>query len=190
MPAIRRMARSCALTVITLGITATTLAVAPAHAQEESKFDSGAVALSSNQLEKFDKSQAARQKREGQQVDSRILDAQRTAMAQRGDAYSYGAAGPNAFDCSGLVFYSYRSAGFDVPRTSGAQAAATRRVAKSDMQPGDLMFFYGSGGVYHAAIFIGYEHGQAMMVHAPGSGQSVTVAAPWTSSWFGGTLRR
>jgi cell wall-associated NlpC family hydrolase len=57
------------------------------------------------------------------------------------------------------------------------------------MRPGDLMFFYGSGGVYHAAIFVGYKHGRAMMVHAPGSGRRVTVAAPWTSSWFGGTLR-
>ena len=57
------------------------------------------------------------------------------------------------------------------------------------MRPGDLMFFYNSGGVYHAAIFVGYQHGHAMMVHAPGSGQRVTVAAPWTSSWFGGTLR-
>ena len=65
----------------------------------------------------------------------------------------------------------------------------TRRVAKSDMRPGDLMFFHGSGGVYHAAIYVGSRNGHAMMVHAPGSGQRVTVAAPWTSSWFGGTLR-
>ena len=42
-----------------------------------------------------------------------------------------------------------------MPRTSGAQAGFTRRIAKQDMRPGDLMFFYGSGGVYHAAIFLG-----------------------------------
>ena len=58
------------------------------------------------------------------------------------------------------------------------------------MRPGDLMFFYNFGGVYHAAIYVGSRNGHAMMVHAPGSGQRVTVAAPWTGSWFAGTLRR
>ena len=191
MPAIRRMVRSGALTLITLGVTATTLAVAPAHAADNATgFRSGAVALDTSQVEKFDKTLAARQQRAAKRLDSRIISAERTALGQRGDAYSYGSAGPNAFDCSGLVFYSYRRAGFDVPRTSGAQAAYTRRVAKQDMRPGDLMFFHNSGAVYHAAIFVGYQHGRAMMVHAPGSGQRVTVAAPWTSTWFGGTLRR
>ncbi len=111
-------------------------------------------------------------------------------MRQRGDAYAYGAAGPDRFDCSGLVFYSFRRAGFAVPRTSGAQAGFTRRIAKQDMRAGDLMFFYGSGGVYHAAIFLTWSHGHAVMVHSPGSGQRVRIAVPWTSSWFGGTLRR
>ena len=191
MPAIRRMARSCALTLVTLGVTATTLAVAPAHAADTgTEFRSGAVALTTSQVEKLDKTLAARKKLAARRLNNRIVSAERTAMAQRGDAYSYGSAGPNAFDCSGLVFYSYRRAGFNVPRTSGAQAAYTRRISKQNMRPGDLMFFYGSGGVYHAAIFVGYQRGHAMMVHAPGSGQRVTVAAPWTSSRFAGTLRR
>ena len=194
MPAIRRMARTCALTIVTLGVTATTLAVAPANAMDRAGdrtgFKSGAVALTTSQVEKFDKTLAARQKKAAKRLDLRLRSAQRTALAQRGDAYSYGSAGPNAFDCSGLVFYSYRRAGFNVPRTSGAQAAYTHRVAKQNMRPGDLMFFYNSGGVYHAAIFVGSKNGHAMMVHAPDSGQRVTVAAPWTGSWFGGTLRR
>ncbi|WP_084622784.1 MULTISPECIES: C40 family peptidase [Nocardioides] len=189
MPAIRRMARSCALTIVTLGVTATTVAVAPAHAADSQTTRSGAVALSDSQVTKYDKTMASRRQRSAQRLSARISSAQQTAMAQRGDAYSYGAAGPNAFDCSGLIYYSYRGAGFDVPRTSGAQAAHTRRISKQDMRPGDLMFFFNSGGVYHAAIFIGYQNGHAMMVHAPGSGQRVTVAAPWTSSWFAGTLR-
>lgn len=194
MPAIRRMARTCALTILTLGVSATTLAVAPAHAADRAaesgtSFRSGAVALNTSQAKKYDKSLAVRQQRAARRLDSRIVSAQRTALAQRGDAYSYGSAGPNAFDCSGLVFYSYRRAGFQVPRTSGAQAAFTHRIAKQDMRPGDLMFFYNSGGVYHAAIFMGSKNGHALMVHAPGSGQRVTVAAPWTGSWFGGTLR-
>jgi cell wall-associated NlpC family hydrolase len=189
MPVIRRMARSCALTLVTLGVTATTLAVAPAHAVE-TDYRSGAVALTTSQVERLDKTLAARKKLAARRLNNRIVSAERTALAQRGDAYSYGAAGPNAFDCSGLIFYSYRRAGLNVPRTSSAQAAYTRRISKQNMRPGDLMFFSGSGGVYHAGIFVGYQRGRAMMVHSPGSGQRVTVAAPWTSSWFGGTLRR
>jgi cell wall-associated NlpC family hydrolase len=125
-----------------------------------------------------------------QRVSARVLSAKDVALRQRGDAYAYGAAGPDHFDCSGLVFYSFRRAGFPVPRTSGAQAGFTRRIAKQDMRAGDLMFFYGSGGVYHAAIFLKWSRGHAVMVHSPGSGQRVRVAVPWTSSWFGGTLRR
>jgi len=125
-----------------------------------------------------------------QRVSARVVSAKDIAMRQRGDAYAYGAAGPDRFDCSGLVFYSFRRAGFSVPRTSGAQAGFTRRIGKLDMRAGDLMFFYGSGGVYHAAIFLKWSHGHAVMVHSPGSGQRVRVAVPWTSSWFGGTLRR
>ena len=123
-------------------------------------------------------------------VSARVLSARDIAMRQRGDAYAYGGAGPARFDCSGLVFYSYRRAGFDVPRTSGAQAGFARRVAKKDLRAGDLMFFYGSGGVYHAAIFLRWSHGHAVMVHSPGSGQRVRVAVPWTSAWFAGTVRR
>lgn len=194
MPAIRRMARTCALTLVTLGVTATTVAVAPAHAADRAAdqgtgFPSGAVALTTSQVKKLDSSLKARRQKAAQRLDSRIASARRTALAQRGDAYSYGAAGPSAFDCSGLIFYSYRRAGFDVPRTSGAQAAYTRRIAKQDMRPGDLMFFSNSGGVYHAAIYLGSKNGQAVMLNSPGSGQRVTVGAPWTSSWFGGTLR-
>ena len=122
-------------------------------------------------------------------VSNRVVSAKDTAMRQRGDAYAYGGAGPERFDCSGLIYYSYRKAGLSVPRTSSAQAGATRRVAKQNKRPGDLMFVYGSGGVYHPGIFLRWERGHAVMVHSPSSGRTVTVSAPWTSSWFGGTLR-
>lgn len=170
MPATSRTARACALALAGLGLTASTMTALPAHAVSggDSQTQTRTVA---------------------QRVSSRVLSARDIAMRQRGDAYAYGAAGPDRFDCSGLVFYSFRRAGFRVPRTSGAQAGFTRRVAKKDMRAGDLMFFYGSGGVYHAAIFLKWSRGHAVMVHSPGSGQRVRVAAPWTSSWFGGTLR-
>lgn len=167
MPAITRTARFCALVMLTLG-----------------------VALASTLLMSSSADAAPTAERQRRAVGSRVLTAEHIAMNQRGDSYAYGAAGPNAFDCSGLVFYSYRRAGFAVPRTSSAQAAHTRRIAKQNMRTGDLMFFASGGGVYHAAIFLRWQHGHALMLHAPGSGRRVTVAPAWTSSWFGGTLRR
>ncbi|WP_235737811.1 C40 family peptidase [Nocardioides alcanivorans] len=113
------------------------------------------------------------------------------ARKQLGDPYRYGAAGPNAFDCSGLLHFSFRAAGFKkMPRTSGAQASFARRIPRSALRPGDLMFFTGSGGVYHAGIFAGRKNGKIVMLHAPSSGKRVSYAAPWTNSWFAATLRR
>ena len=177
MPATPRTARACALALAGLGLTASTMTALPAAAT------SGDPTTGAH-------SAAAEKPTAKQRVTQRVLGARDTALRQRGDAYAYGASGPDRFDCSGLVYYSFRRAGFAVPRTSSAQAGATRRIAKSDMRPGDLMFFYGSGGVYHAAIFLRWSRGHALMVHSPGSGQRVQVAVPWTSSWFGGTLRR
>ena len=181
MPATPRGARACALALAGLGLAASTLTALPASA------DTGDGA---GDIQQIGTTTGASARTVAQRVSARVISAKDIAMRQRGDAYAYGAAGPDRFDCSGLVFYSFRHAGFRVPRTSGAQAGFARRVAKPDMRAGDLMFFYGSGGVYHAAIFLKWEHGHAVMVHSPGSGQRVRVAVPWTSSWFGGTLRR
>ncbi|WP_439936739.1 C40 family peptidase [Nocardia sp. N13] len=180
MPAISRTARACALALAGLGVTASTMTVLPASAAS----GDGDTQQTTTTTSKTQARTAARR------VSNRVVSAKDTAMRQRGDAYAYGGAGPERFDCSGLIFYSYRRAGFDVPRTSGAQAGFARRIGKKAMRPGDLMFFYGSGGVYHAAIFLKWSHGHAVMVHSPGSGESVQVAVPWTSRWFGGTLRR
>ncbi len=188
MPAIRRTARSCALSLVSLGVIGAALAAAPAHAAPHND-RSGAVALDDSQVAKYDAQVAKARKHAERRLDSRVRTATDIALHQRGDTYSYGSAGPNAFDCSGLIFYSYRQAGFDVPRTSDAQAGSTRRIAKDNMRPGDLMFFFDGGGVYHSSIFLRWEKGHAVMLHAPGSGQQVTVAAPWTGNWFAGTLR-
>jgi cell wall-associated NlpC family hydrolase len=190
MPATTRVARSLALTLVTVSLALTglgaTAAVAPAaHAVGESH----AVALGPAELRREKKREKRRRAAAERRQNNRVLAAKSIAMNQRGDAYAYGAAGPSRFDCSGLIHYSYKRAGFAVPRTSGAQAAHTRRIAKQNMRAGDLMFFANGGGVYHAAVFLGWSRGRAMMVHAPGSGQRVRVASAWTSSWFGGTLR-
>ena len=120
---------------------------------------------------------------------SKLRTATNIALAQRGDPYRWGAAGPGAFDCSGLIYYSFRKAGISVPRTSSQQAAATRRVSKANMRRGDLMFFHNGGRVYHAAIFLGWKDGRAQLLHAPGSGKRVQVVRTWTTRWYGGTLR-
>src|SRR3954451_22004814 len=92
-----------------------------------------------------------------------------TALAQVGDPYVWAAAGPNSFDCSGLVQYAYASAGISLPHSSKGQASMGRAVGRADLQPGDVLAFYSP--VSHVGIYIG--NGQ--MVHAPTSGSSVKV---------------
>lgn len=120
----------------------------------------------------------------------RVTKAVRIALEQRGDHYRYGAAGPQAFDCSGLLQYSFRRAGLKIPRTSAAQGKSARRIAKSKLRRGDLMFFTNGGKVYHAGMFIGRSKGKIRMLHAPGTGKRVRIDNPWTSKWYAATLRR
>jgi len=120
----------------------------------------------------------------------RIKQSVKVALRQVGDPYVYGAAGPGAFDCSGYFYFSYRSAGFkSIPRTSSAQSGWGRPVRKEKMRRGDMMFFYGAGGVYHASIFLKWNRGRAIMLDAPYPGRRVHRTTPWTSQWFGRTLR-
>lgn len=191
MPATpRTAARACALALAGPVLTASAMTALPATAATGGDTTSGTSASSTTSTSSTTARKPKRKPSAKRRVAQRVLSARDIAMRQRGDLYGYGGAGPDRFDCSGLVHYSFRRAGFDVPRTSGAQAGFARRVAKKDLRAGDLMFFYGSGGVYHAAIFLRWSRGHAVMVHAPGSGQRVQVAVPWTSRWFGGTLRR
>ena len=122
--------------------------------------------------------------------DRRIMNALDITRNQKGDPYQYGATGPNRFDCSGLIYYSFRRAGFThVPRTASEQAHFVRHIPRSRMHKGDLMFFYSGGSVYHVAVFSGWSHGHRLMIHAPNSGERVRTEKPWTSQWFAGTLR-
>lgn len=112
----------------------------------------------------------------------RAADAVSYAHQKLGSPYVWGATGPDAFDCSGLVQAAYRSAGVALPRTTYAQINAGRRVARSELRPGDLVFFY--SGITHVGLYIG--NGQ--MIHAPNSGSSVRVA-PLTEMPFAGATR-
>ncbi|WP_031171739.1 C40 family peptidase [Streptomyces durhamensis] len=92
------------------------------------------------------------------------------AYAKLGSPYVWGAAGPNAFDCSGLAQAAYRAAGITLPRTTYTQINAGRRVSRSELQPGDLVFFY--SGISHVGIYVG--NGQ--MIHAPNPSAPVRLA--------------
>jgi cell wall-associated NlpC family hydrolase len=92
------------------------------------------------------------------------------AMGKLGSPYRWGAAGPGAFDCSGLVYWSYRQAGLTLPRSSRAQSQVGAAVSKSALQPGDLVFFYRP--VSHVAIYIG----NGRVVHASTSGKPVKIS--------------
>ena len=119
----------------------------------------------------------------------KVLRAADVALRQLGDRYQYGADGPRSFDCSGLMKYSYQKAGLKLPRTSSAQAKRAHRINKKNLRRGDLMFFHDGGGVYHAAMFLKWKKGHAVMVHSPGSGERVRRDKPWTKSWFAATVR-
>ncbi|SFO27765.1 Cell wall-associated hydrolase, NlpC family [Geodermatophilus obscurus] len=92
-----------------------------------------------------------------------------TALAQVGDPYVWGAGGPNAFDCSGLTQYAYAAAGISLPHSSRMQSQLGSAVSRSQLQPGDLIFYYSP--VSHVSMYIG----DGQMVHASTSGSPVKV---------------
>jgi cell wall-associated NlpC family hydrolase len=91
------------------------------------------------------------------------------ARAQVGKTYTWGGAGPNSFDCSGLTMRAWQAAGVSLPHQSGAQYAATRKVSYSDVQPGDLLFFHSP--ISHVGIYAG----GGMMIHAQNRATGVLV---------------
>lgn len=93
----------------------------------------------------------------------------RTALAQVGDPYVWGKSGPDGFDCSGLTGYAYAAAGVALPHSSRSQSGLGQTVARADLQPGDLVFYYEP--ISHVAIYIG----NGMIVHARTFGQPVAV---------------
>jgi murein DD-endopeptidase len=91
-----------------------------------------------------------------------------------GAPYRYGGASPGGFDCSGLVYYSFREAGITVPRTSSQQFRQSERVELSGLQPGDLVFFRISRNKpSHVGIYAGSDR----FIHAPSGGKQVSYAS-------------
>ncbi|MEE4591785.1 NlpC/P60 family protein [Streptomyces sp. DSM 41524] len=104
------------------------------------------------------------------------------AKAQLGKPYVWGATGPSSFDCSGLTQAAWKSAGISLPRTTWDQVKAGTRVSTSQLQPGDLVFFYDD--ISHVGLYIG----DGMMIHAPKPGD-VVKKAPITEMPIYGSVR-
>jgi cell wall-associated NlpC family hydrolase len=108
------------------------------------------------------------------------------AYSKLGDPYSYGAAGPSAFDCSGLTSAAWAYAGIAIPRTSYSQAGAGYpAVPKSDLQPGDLVFFNGDS---HVGMYVGGGD----MIDAPTTGsfvERVSLSGSWYVANYDGAVR-
>ncbi|MFH8623807.1 NlpC/P60 family protein [Streptomyces vietnamensis] len=114
--------------------------------------------------------------------DGRAAAAISFARAQLGKPYVWGATGPSAYDCSGLTQAAWRAAGVSLPRTTYTQINAGRRVSRSQLAPGDLVFFY--SGISHVGLYIG----GGQMIHAPRPGAPVRIA-PIDEMPFAGATR-
>ncbi|MFI6173431.1 C40 family peptidase [Nocardia sp. NPDC051052] len=103
------------------------------------------------------------------------------ARSKLGAPYGSGGAGPDVFDCSGLVQWAYRRAGRDLPRTSGEQLATGTPVSQSELRVGDLVSFYGGG---HSGLYAG----NGTVIHA-GTESTGVELAPLSSMPFAGARR-
>ncbi len=96
----------------------------------------------------------------------------RIALGKLGAPYRWGAAGPDAFDCSGFTMWVYAQVGVSLPHSSRAQMQCGERVSRANLRPGDLVFF-GRTVVHHVGIYIG----GGMYVHAPHTGDVVKISS-------------
>ena len=103
---------------------------------------------------------------------ARHQQASEVAASMVGKPYRYGGSSPQGFDCSGLVHFSYKRAGLNVPRSTDTQRGQSRKVSVSGLARGDLLFFNQDGKrSSHVGIYLGANR----FVHAPSSGKRVRV---------------
>ena len=116
-------------------------------------------------------------------MSGRAKIAVNAALAQQGKPYVWGAAGPSAFDCSGLTMYAWGQAGVSLPHQSAEQYGYGTHVPAdlAVLKPGDLLFFYSP--IHHVAMYIG----NGLQVHAPTSGDVVRVAGVDWANLVGAT---
>ena len=104
----------------------------------------------------------------------------RTAEQLIGTPYRYGGNDPDGFDCSGLVQYTHRRAGIDVPRTTAQQLAEARIAGPEFLMPGDLLFFRIEA---QKSRHVGIYEGDGVFIHAPSSGKQVSRASLENPYW-------
>jgi cell wall-associated NlpC family hydrolase len=118
-----------------------------------------------------------------------LTAALRAAESRRGLPYTWGATGPAAFDCSGLVQWAFAQAGVSMPRVAADQARAGPAVPVSQLQAGDLLFYHTDptdpGYISHVAIYLG----NGWMIQAPQPGMDVQVVPASFGSQFAGAIR-
>ena len=105
------------------------------------------------------------------------------AMKAIGKPYSWGAGGPNSFDCSGLTSWAYRKAGVSLPHSSSAQISRGARISKSNLEPGDLVFF--GSPIHHVGMYVG----DGDFIESPYSGMTVRVVSLSRRHDFAGACR-
>ena len=101
------------------------------------------------------------------------------ALTRVGDPYVWGAAGPGQFDCSGLVVWAFAQEGIALPHYTGSLWNSGMHVARSDLEPGDLVFFFSD--ISHVGIYIG----DGLMIDAPDFGEYVRVEPVYWSAYVG-----
>ena len=112
-------------------------------------------------------------------VSGRAAAAVHYAMAQVGKPYVYGAAGPNSFDCSGLTMAAWGSAGVGLPHSSSAQYGSGTHISASQLQPGDLVFYYSP--ISHVGMYIG----NGMIVNAENPSAGIRVTGLYSMPYVG-----
>ncbi len=168
-------------TVLGTGLTLDTARAAEAAPAERQSAQAAQTAQAARATETTRTADARRD--DGPTRAERILG---VARAQADDVYRYGAAGPDAFDCSGFTQFVFRNAvGEALPHSSAAQVDRTQRVTPAEARPGDLVFFYDGGGVYHVGIYAG----DGYMWNAANSEADVERTKIWTDQRFFGRVR-
>lgn len=123
----------------------------------------------------------------GVSASSRAMVAVQYALNQVGKGYVAAAAGPSVFDCSGLTMAAYRQAGVSLAHLSYTQFDQTRHIPVSEIQPGDLVFYFGSGA-HHVGIYVG--NGKMVSASNPSDGvELIDFLGPWYGDRFSGAAR-
>jgi peptidoglycan DL-endopeptidase CwlO len=118
---------------------------------------------------------------------SRAAAAVSYALAQVGKSYVAAADGPSSFDCSGLTMAAWRQAGVSLSHYSYSQYGEVRRISDSELQPGDLVFYFG-GGAHHVGMYVG--NGKMVSASNPSDGvEIIDYKGPWYGERYSGAGR-